>query len=666
MQVTQTYAQPSRATMDEGGLRLDVAAELSRPGVRLDAQVKDSLPYARVMLALYAVVSGDYRSQPKDHTAYQEWVQRRYLEELSETRGKDLARLPQLTARRDALKQRLGEVRDVLRPLEQKLHSQDFYAHRAKYYQWLWTHDKDAWMLLDPVVSVHPDAVIFEVFSLDESSYGRVTVPMDKLETYGETQFGTTNVDYSSALADEIRRVRSYRPAFLKVAAGGVSVGTSAGERLEKKIDLPPTWVRGFLQVQSAATYPGVDITLSPATLADILSVLRRRKEKQGPRSLKFVLQPGGKPTVVIEPWGVEVREREHIFAGDYSGDLRIWGRRRLFALEDLLPYAEKVSARLLGTGMPSYWSVYQSTHRFDLGLSGWTRNDWSSAARFDLLAATGQVTEGDVNQAADVLEKRLRLTPEELAGQSDLSRDAATAALQRLCCEGRALFDLPTGAYRWRQLLPFPVELKDEGDQRLDLARRLVASGGVTFLKPGEEEDEEGGFGAPAADESVTRLRARVRGGESKRERKFNVTLDIDADGRARFVNCNCSWHRREKLRKGPCAHILAAVALASTQSVGAKAAASDGAQKRGSGGPVRPDRFKDMTFVFTGALTKFTREQAEALVAQGGGKSSGSVSKNTTYLCAGDKAGSKLAKAQSLGIPVITEDDFLKMLEE
>jgi DNA ligase (NAD+) len=70
-------------------------------------------------------------------------------------------------------------------------------------------------------------------------------------------------------------------------------------------------------------------------------------------------------------------------------------------------------------------------------------------------------------------------------------------------------------------------------------------------------------------------------------------------------------------------------------------------------------------MSFVFTGALTLFTREQAEALVEQGGGKASGSVSRNTTYLVAGDKAGSKLAKARSLGVPVLTEHQFQSLLE-
>jgi DNA ligase (NAD+) len=73
---------------------------------------------------------------------------------------------------------------------------------------------------------------------------------------------------------------------------------------------------------------------------------------------------------------------------------------------------------------------------------------------------------------------------------------------------------------------------------------------------------------------------------------------------------------------------------------------------------------KFAGMTFVFTGALTKFTREQAEEFVRERGGKASGSVSKNTSYVVAGEKAGSKLKKANELGVKVISEDDFEKML--
>lgn len=74
---------------------------------------------------------------------------------------------------------------------------------------------------------------------------------------------------------------------------------------------------------------------------------------------------------------------------------------------------------------------------------------------------------------------------------------------------------------------------------------------------------------------------------------------------------------------------------------------------------------RFAGMTFVLTGALSKFTREEATEKIELLGGKASTSVSKKTSYVVAGENAGSKERKARELGIPVLTEDDFLEMLK-
>ena len=74
---------------------------------------------------------------------------------------------------------------------------------------------------------------------------------------------------------------------------------------------------------------------------------------------------------------------------------------------------------------------------------------------------------------------------------------------------------------------------------------------------------------------------------------------------------------------------------------------------------------RFAGMTFVLTGALERFTREEAGEMVEKRGGKAASSVSKKTTYVVAGPGAGSKLRKAQELNIPVLTEEEFLEMLQ-
>ena len=75
---------------------------------------------------------------------------------------------------------------------------------------------------------------------------------------------------------------------------------------------------------------------------------------------------------------------------------------------------------------------------------------------------------------------------------------------------------------------------------------------------------------------------------------------------------------------------------------------------------------RFVGKTFVLTGTLERFTRAEATEMIESRGGKASGSVSKKTSYVVAGEAAGSKLRKAQELGIPVLTEDEFLAMVQE
>lgn len=76
------------------------------------------------------------------------------------------------------------------------------------------------------------------------------------------------------------------------------------------------------------------------------------------------------------------------------------------------------------------------------------------------------------------------------------------------------------------------------------------------------------------------------------------------------------------------------------------------------------RDDRFAGKTFVLTGTLEKYTRDKASEIIEKFGGKTSGTVSKKTSYVLAGEQAGSKLTKAQDLGVTIITEEEFEKMI--
>ena len=75
--------------------------------------------------------------------------------------------------------------------------------------------------------------------------------------------------------------------------------------------------------------------------------------------------------------------------------------------------------------------------------------------------------------------------------------------------------------------------------------------------------------------------------------------------------------------------------------------------------------NRFDGLTFVLTGTLSRFTRKEASELIEARGGKTASSVSKKTNYVLAGEDAGSKLQKANELDVQVISEDEFMQMIE-
>lgn len=321
---------------------------------------------------------------------------------------------------------------------------------------WL-SDDEYRALTLDPVVTVHPDRVMLEAFTQDQSAYGLVIIDREELEPDGEVACGTTNVDFTAWLHAALGEMRSSRTTTFRVEAGGVEVKTeAAGGRFEQKVELPESWVRGFLDVSTAMAFPGTRLVAKPVDVLAVLRFLEQNKAKISPRALRYELAPDRDAEIVVEPF-----EKRFSLEGAKHGYteprlVRTWGRRRMRLIEPLLPYADRVEIYLKGRAMPSFYAVRVPGYTFVLGLSGWTANSLTTGGGF---AAPPPVREDAVETALARLRSRFAIGVEELAAETGLDKPTAAAALDRLVRRGRAIFDVRDRRYRHRELFAEPID---------------------------------------------------------------------------------------------------------------------------------------------------------------------------------------------------------------
>ena len=156
---------------------MSFGADVSQAPVYLNVEVLPGQAFARLMLALGRVVRMRDTAVKKDHSAYQAWVQGQYLKELDSEMVANARRVIGLLEKNKELAERLEVLQKRLRPYTKSISAYEASVGKARgrFWDWLYTHNREAWIVLDPIVSVQPDATFFEAFSLDESTYARVT-----------------------------------------------------------------------------------------------------------------------------------------------------------------------------------------------------------------------------------------------------------------------------------------------------------------------------------------------------------------------------------------------------------------------------------------------------------------------------------------------------------
>lgn len=398
--------------------------------------------------------------------------------------------------------------------------------------------------ILDPVATVARDQLFFEAFSGDESSYGRVAVRPGALQNIERWESGTTNVDFSPQLAGAIGAIRSGKDAHFQVDPDAFAVRTDGAKVRERKVKLPPSWLRGFLNVQSAMTGELTSFEMGRADARNLLSFLKTHKETFGPRALVFHLRPGQKVEVTFEPWNHKITLAASTYHGNEETEVRVFGRRRLFLLNRVLPKTKRLRVFLSGSGLPSFWLAdLNDDVQFQLAISGWTTRPFASSGLHlsesqtplspDVLKRAREELRCDETLDGDLLTRRLNIAPHE-----------AKRALSLLCAQGQAMFDLDVLAYRKREVVDVPLDdlgLVADPKRLLD-ARELVSSGKVQV-----ETENKSPFSSQVS--------GRVAGSSGD----YRTSVTLDGDGKIVDGDCECPWFEHNALRGGPCKHILA-----------------------------------------------------------------------------------------------------------
>jgi hypothetical protein len=358
-----------------------------------------------------------------------------------------------------------------------------------------------------------------------------------------DVSLGTTNVDYSWALYEHFQLLRSYRQTRFLVDPSGFEVATTGAEEThrEEKIELPNSWLRGFLNLQSAMSLPMRRVSLSREGLYSVLAFLKRHKAARSPRAVRFELTPGRPVAIVLEPWNERIVLHDRLYDGPKAEVIRVWGRDRLRTLARLLPMLDEAEVYLLGTGLPSFWSIRMGEMRLLLGLSGWTANDWSGGSSLASLAPPVEPSRYLATQVAAAFRANPSQSLAEIASRTGGKPAEVLAVLNQLAGLGQVIHDLHAGVYRWRQVMPVTLsaELIGPEDAETIAAREIAQTRSVEITR-----DE-------TRDDGLRILEGKIL--------DRPLTLLIDADGRMLRGKCSCSHHFQGGLRNGPCRHLQA-----------------------------------------------------------------------------------------------------------
>jgi hypothetical protein len=364
---------------------------------------------------------------------------------------------------------------------------------------------------VDPVVTSNDDRLRFEGFSACGSAYARVDLLPHAVagQTVGR---GTTNVDFNSPMLAALARLRDGDDVRLAVGSAEVRLERQGTAVVEKKVQLPVRWIKGFAEVH--AYQPRL------TRMYDVPAI-------EAQRFLRALSATRGRTS----SWVVAAGKGLRLSQCPTPRAVPVAGVERLRVLEDLVRHARTLRIYADGDSQVSAWELVLDEARFHLVLSPAPARGFSGEGQLLADLAGGRWKEALPGVQASLFWQSL-IDEGAIAGRLGQAAGAVRAALAALAARGLVGYDLDSEAYFHREL-PFDLGQVEELQPRLCDARRLVAECKVRLVR------REGATAELYV--QGTDVEHRVR---------------LTAEG----FKCTCRWYAKHQGQCGPCKHVLAA----------------------------------------------------------------------------------------------------------
>ncbi|QDT47842.1 hypothetical protein Pan258_18800 [Symmachiella dynata] len=364
-------------------------------------------------------------------------------------------------------------------------------------------------LLLDPVVTSGGGMLRFEGFSSCCGVYVRVDLPPDTFDVELRGK-GTTNVDFNEPMRTALSRLADRDEAEFRIGGQAVTLSTDSATVVERKVQLPMRWIKGFCEVQAYQPRLVPHFDLSPHETRDLLKAFPKSKSKMA----TFITKSG-------RAYRPAAREK--------PGSVRVTGADRVRVLKPLLPTAQAVRVWYDEQSQTSGWDINTDAGRLFLMISPELNRGFSGEGQALERLAVGQ-WQSSVVDVADSLNWQSNIEPAEISRETNTNERDVEAALALLGARGLVGYDVTAGRY-FHRVLPFDLEKVEALQPRLKNARGLVDAVEIVSRDGSDVDATVPGSGV-----------------------RHYVRLRLAGD------RCTCTWFARHQGSRGPCKHVLAA----------------------------------------------------------------------------------------------------------